>query len=35
VQQIEEAVRLDVEDQIELARILIGQEMAALDAGSV
>ena len=35
VQQIEPAVGFDVEDQVELAWILIGQEVAAFQAGSV
>ena len=35
MQQIEPAVALDVEDQIEFARVLIGQEVAALDASRV
>ena len=35
VQQIEPAVRLDVEDQVELALVFVGQEVAALQSGGV
>ena len=35
MQQVEPAVALDVEDQVEFARVLVGQQVAALDAGGV
>ena len=35
VQQVEPAVRLHVEDQVEFRRALVGQEVAALDAGGM
>src|SRR6185437_16822721 len=35
MQQVEEAVTLDVKDQIKLTRVLLGQRPAAFDTGGV
>ncbi len=35
MQQVEPAIRLHVEDQVELALVFVGQEVAALQSGRV